>query len=188
MDGRDGGFGDRLRVWRKTQNLTQSTLAAFLGIGQQSVAKAEKGQMFLSAENLCKLHTTYGLNLNWLLVGKGPMLVDEADYGRAPTAIAWDADQVPDDVGLLDDVAERLRSEMWHAKIELDPDQYIVMRFLLGRMAIGLGHPPSPLIIRKLLFIAQGPNPNDGRISGRLMAAESASPYSGASPDKKDGR
>jgi transcriptional regulator with XRE-family HTH domain len=188
----DPDFAERLRLFLDTLHPTNRQVALSVGISSSALSAVLAGKSYLHPEHLRKLHDLYGLNLNWLLSGTGPMIVSKDNANAMTGLVAWDVDGLPEDAALESAVVMALRDEMrkmqehYGRPVQIGVDQFIGLRFLLVRMAIGLGRPPAPLIIRRLIEIAQGPDPEDLCIIGR--AAESASPYSGASPDKKDGR
>ncbi len=66
-------IGERLRVWRKSQSLTQEALAAKLGVYVTTLRKYEGGATTPNGTALvcaCQI----GLNINWLLLAEGTMI------------------------------------------------------------------------------------------------------------------
>lgn len=178
------GFGERLSAFRLEKRLSQQDIASALGISQPSYGKAENGHNFLSPENLSKLNEIYGLNINWLLTGKGEMLEPKGNCGRELHLVSWDVGPVLDDQTLHKSITAAIRHELWALEEErvqkaqdkpelvIDADQLIALQFILLRMASSLGRVADPLMIRCLLALARGPNPNDTVIRGRPRESE----------------
>lgn len=76
-------LGERLKTWRKAENLSGATLGEKLGCTQASVSSWEIDRTSPPVERLVALYWL-GLNINWLLTGEGPMLV--ADLAPAAAA------------------------------------------------------------------------------------------------------
>ena len=85
---RGSSLGERLRSFRKSQNLTQEQMARLLGIHFQSVLRYEKEIMTPGADILKKLTELFRLNPNWLLFGHEPQYLPKDDE---PGAAAYDA-------------------------------------------------------------------------------------------------
>lgn len=49
------GFGNNVKLVRKTQNLTQEKLAELIGIDQRQLARIEAGESFATAETIEKI-------------------------------------------------------------------------------------------------------------------------------------
>lgn len=79
--------GERLKTWRNSKHLSGAKLGAALGVGQSAVANWESDRSAPAPDKLALL-SEMGLNLNWLLTGKGPMLI--ADLGQAPDSATQD--------------------------------------------------------------------------------------------------
>ena len=56
--------GERLRVLRKQQRLTQAQLARQIGIQQSDLSRMEKGEYRVSLDNLFKILSVFDLSLN----------------------------------------------------------------------------------------------------------------------------
>ncbi len=71
-------FAERIRLARRKAGLTQAKTAEQMGISRGAVANWESsGQIRPSTENLQKFAALTGTTLDWLLSGRGPMLMDE---------------------------------------------------------------------------------------------------------------
>ncbi len=88
---RGGSLGERMRSFRKSQNLTQENMAHLLGIHFQSVLRYEKGIMTPGADILMKLTELFRLNPSWLLFGHDPQYLPKDDE---PSAAIYDASSV----------------------------------------------------------------------------------------------
>ncbi len=62
-------MGERLRIRRKQQHLTQEQLAECLNISIKHYSEAERGLVGLSVENLIKVSEILGISLDYLLKG-----------------------------------------------------------------------------------------------------------------------
>jgi transcriptional regulator with XRE-family HTH domain len=79
-------LGERLRHFRKNQDLTQEDLAKALSVHFQSVLRYEKSTMQPGAETVARLAAKFRLNPNWLLLGMLPMyLPGERGMAKAAT-------------------------------------------------------------------------------------------------------
>ena len=69
---------ERVRLARRKAGLTQATMAQQMGISRGAVANWESsGQIRPSTENLQKFAALTGTTLDWVLSGRGPMLMEE---------------------------------------------------------------------------------------------------------------
>jgi len=73
-------LSERLKALRKTLRLTQEAMAKALGITFQTYNRYEKGHRIPDGEVLEKIAQTFGVNLNWLLTGEGPMFVKKPHW------------------------------------------------------------------------------------------------------------
>jgi|GEM_PF-2052288 len=62
-------FGERLRTFRKTQELTQTELATILDTTQGNIGHIENGRRRPGAELLINLYVTYRESFEYLLLG-----------------------------------------------------------------------------------------------------------------------
>ena len=58
---------------------TQANFAKYLGVSRQSVFRYINGDNQLTIQTLIKLANDYDINPTWLLLGKGNMLLSDAD-------------------------------------------------------------------------------------------------------------
>lgn len=65
----------------KAKGINQTMLAKLFVIDQTGVSNYAKGKNFIPFENLHILLTKYKININWLLSGKGSMLIPEEKSG-----------------------------------------------------------------------------------------------------------
>lgn len=70
-------FGKRLIEFRNKLQMPQNEVSTNLGLKQGSYSDIERDKSKGSTEILKKLAEIYNLNLNWLLTGKGTMLVND---------------------------------------------------------------------------------------------------------------
>ena len=79
---REQTLGNRLRSFRKNQNLTQVQFAEMLGVHFQSILRYERGILIPGADFLMKLAELFRLNPNWILFGHEPQLFPRRDEPR----------------------------------------------------------------------------------------------------------
>jgi transcriptional regulator with XRE-family HTH domain len=78
------GMGARLKAWRAAERLSQDAAGAALGVPVGTYQKYELGSRGPNAESM-EAFARAGINVNWLLLGQGPMLIaDLADATRGP--------------------------------------------------------------------------------------------------------
>jgi transcriptional regulator with XRE-family HTH domain len=65
-------ISDRVRLWRKHLDLTQEEFSSLTGLHIGIIRKYESGINVPGGESLVVISKT-GVNLNWLLLGEGPM-------------------------------------------------------------------------------------------------------------------
>ena len=75
--------GERLKTWRKSQRYSGAKLGEMAECAQNTVSSWESGRTQPPLEKLTIFYNL-GLNLNWLIVGEGPMLL--ADLAPAAAA------------------------------------------------------------------------------------------------------
>ena len=63
-------MGDRLYELRKVRKLSQEDVAEIVNISQQAISEAERGNSFLSIENIIKLSLALNISCDYLLMGK----------------------------------------------------------------------------------------------------------------------
>ena len=78
-------IGFRLLSFRITQRLTRKELAAALGVSYSGISRLERGFTHrLSAIFLNNCHVKFGLSVDWLLTGQGPMVLPMAKFKMSP--------------------------------------------------------------------------------------------------------
>lgn len=79
-------LGQRLRAIRTHFGEDdRDAFAARLGLSKSSIAHYERGESAPGAEALAAYRDTLGINVNWLLIGDGPMF-DDPSKAPAPSA------------------------------------------------------------------------------------------------------
>ncbi len=78
--------GLRFSQFRKAINKTQQQLADELEIYQSTITNFEQGKTFPNLSYLYHFSERHGLNINWLITGKGDMIFKE--YRLTPTALS----------------------------------------------------------------------------------------------------
>ena len=75
-------FGERLVKARKTLDYNQNDFAKKLEIASQSLGRYEKNKVKPSIEFIHKLTDVFNINSNWLISGKGSILlnIEDIDY------------------------------------------------------------------------------------------------------------
>ncbi len=74
------------RLLRKILSKTQVQLAADLDVCRSTISNIERGVTFIKIEYLNRLYLKFGVNINWLLTGRGSMFVPKPQ--RPPGGIA----------------------------------------------------------------------------------------------------
>lgn len=81
-------FGQRLEQYLKERGVTQDELAIQTGLSRQTINNIINGKSSATSEFLNKMAESYlDLNLNWLITGKGVMLMKEADCSNYDTRL-----------------------------------------------------------------------------------------------------
>lgn len=76
---------DRFKELMKTIGISQKALAEAVGIHPNSLTEFAQGRTkTLSQEVLVYLNTEFGVNLKWLVYGKGDMFLTETSHGYRP--------------------------------------------------------------------------------------------------------
>ncbi len=70
-------FGERVVKARETLGFKQSEFAKRIELAAQSLARYEKNKVKPSVDFITKLTNMFNINSNWLLTGKGNMLLNE---------------------------------------------------------------------------------------------------------------
>jgi len=72
-------IGSRLKTCRKAVERTLKQMSALSGIPLSNISEMESGIKKPHPRYLAMLAATFGVNVNWVLLGKGPMLAPEFD-------------------------------------------------------------------------------------------------------------
>ena len=75
-------IGDRLKILRKDQNLTQQEFADSLGVQRGAVASWEVKRTVPNTPSLTLICKTFGVNREWLETGTGEMYQPMSDNAR----------------------------------------------------------------------------------------------------------
>jgi transcriptional regulator with XRE-family HTH domain len=81
-----GTFGSRVREIRETIGLTQTEMAEKLVMHSSYLSEIETGLRKPGQKFLVKLASTFNVNLNWLIIGKGKRFMEEPG---SPEAVEW---------------------------------------------------------------------------------------------------
>ena len=74
--------GRRLKEIRKHLNMSQKDFANKYGMSQQILSKYENGKSDISDRIKTSLADEFNININWLLTGKGTMILEEEATGK----------------------------------------------------------------------------------------------------------
>ena len=104
------GFGARLKQWRQALGLKQADFADLTGIHPVQIRKYETEAYPPSAEIIARIAEKTGVNLNWLMTGKGSMRSENKQTETLPEALpetlAQHKDQLLAIYGLLSEMDE----------------------------------------------------------------------------------
>ena len=64
-------IGERLKSWRKSENLTQQAIARSISSSSGYISEIEQGKTIPGGNFLISLNREYGVDINWLLTGGG---------------------------------------------------------------------------------------------------------------------
>ncbi|PRY08966.1 DNA-binding XRE family transcriptional regulator [Pontibacter ummariensis] len=71
-------LGSRIKAFRKSKKLSGEELGAVIGVGRGQVSSIENDKSQPTLEGCIKLASSFPeLDINWLLTGKGEMLVSQ---------------------------------------------------------------------------------------------------------------
>jgi transcriptional regulator with XRE-family HTH domain len=73
-------FGERLIEASESLGFNQSYFSDKIVLAPQSLARYEKNKVKPSVNFLTKLTDMFNINSNWLLTGKGSILIDQLNY------------------------------------------------------------------------------------------------------------
>ena len=75
-------IGDRLKLLRKTNNLSQQSLAKILSTSSGYISEIERGLKTPGSEFLLTLKRELGVNVDWMLTGEGDQFADQTLGGQ----------------------------------------------------------------------------------------------------------
>jgi transcriptional regulator with XRE-family HTH domain len=70
-------FGSRVRKIRESLHLLQTDFAAKINMHSSYLSEIETGTRKVGQKIILKIAAAYNVNLNWLLMGKGPMFIED---------------------------------------------------------------------------------------------------------------
>ena len=70
-------FGKRLKKLRLVKGLKQKEFANSIGITVSYLSQIENGEKGMSLDTLSLLSVKFGVNIDWLITGEGPMFREE---------------------------------------------------------------------------------------------------------------
>lgn len=75
-----GNIKKRIRFIRKEKNLTLDKFSSAIGYSKQLLSFIENGKTQPSDELIHKVASTYGVNIEWLMTGKGEIYAESTEY------------------------------------------------------------------------------------------------------------
>ena len=99
--------GDRLRIIRELLGYTQREFCDILNVSSTSYAYYEGGDRMIPATTAIILHEKFGVNTNWLLTGKGPIYIGNAN--NEESLIYKENRQIKKDLLLLREVLDKYK-------------------------------------------------------------------------------
>jgi transcriptional regulator with XRE-family HTH domain len=103
--------GGRLKQARETMHLKQEDMADKLNIGQSAYSKMERGKSDFSNELLI-LIPELGINLNWIITGKGEMFLTNTPASDPENDLTGELEErirrIKIDVSDIEDTVRRL--------------------------------------------------------------------------------
>ena len=78
---------ERIKVFRRHVGLSVADLAAILGKGTPAIYAIEQGRVFPQVDDLATLQESHGLNLNWIVSGKGSPVIPSSKDKHAPESL-----------------------------------------------------------------------------------------------------
>lgn len=70
-------FGFRVRKIRESLHLLQTDFAAKINMHSSYLSEIETGHRKVGQKIILKIASEFNVNLNWLLMGKGPMFIED---------------------------------------------------------------------------------------------------------------
>ncbi|PKN74305.1 MAG: repressor LexA [Candidatus Cloacimonetes bacterium HGW-Cloacimonetes-2] len=119
--------GERFRQLRKELGLSQIDLSDKLGVNPSAISQMESGRIRPSLDTMMLLSKNYGINLHWLITGRGDMYENTGEV-RKPPAKAQ--------LTQLQEMLNRQLKEIVEAKSNLD-DTDVIDIPVTGEIAAG---------------------------------------------------
>lgn len=76
-ESKEESFGSRVRKIRESLHLLQTDFAAKINMHSSYLSEIETGSRKVGQKIILKIASAFNVNLNWLLMGKGPMFIEE---------------------------------------------------------------------------------------------------------------
>jgi transcriptional regulator with XRE-family HTH domain len=76
--------GERFRQLRKELGLSQIDLSDKLGVNPSAISQMESGRIRPSLDTMMLLSKNYGINLHWLITGRGDMYENTGEVRKPP--------------------------------------------------------------------------------------------------------
>jgi len=87
-------IGRRFRNFRVSQGLQQKKIGAMLGVSHGNISRLERGAVHrFGACFLDRCRTEFGLSIDWLLTGQGPMVLPQAQLRKRPPELGFQNDE-----------------------------------------------------------------------------------------------
>lgn len=139
-------IGERLKSFRTQLGVSQERLGEMAGGTKRGIQENEGGRSAPQARVLAGL-VELGLNANWLLTGKGPMLLAELEAGaQAPSS--------PLDVELLQLVLDKLEGKIAATGKRVSAAKKAELAALLYDYIVETGKSEGPSVERILRLVA----------------------------------
>lgn len=78
---------ERIKAFRLHIGLSVSEIAEILGKGTPAIYAIEQGRVFPQLDDLATMQEHYGLNLNWIISGKGNLVLPRGDEEHSPDSL-----------------------------------------------------------------------------------------------------
>lgn len=82
-------LGQRIRLVRKENRLTQKDFAKIIGISQSHLCGIERGKVNISQLALSMIEAKLSINKHWLLTGEGPKYIEEQKRRIAEAGVTY---------------------------------------------------------------------------------------------------
>ncbi|MCP4218838.1 MAG: hypothetical protein GY765_29670 [bacterium] len=106
------GIAGRLKVFREYLGLDTKGMAAFIKITSNTYRKKERGQSLPGLKALSLMATEHNLSLDWLFLGKGPMITDRGAGAENYKTLKVQRDQLLEKQTQFIDIIEKLQKKL----------------------------------------------------------------------------